>query len=313
MEKVEFYVSNQKNNILTNQYGLYSYKYHSQTGGPGFHSQFKLRVQPNYSGKENTITLQFSENLNHFETVIKNDFICEGFKNGTKNFVHKLEEEKLGISDPIKIEIVDYHLHTIDSGRIYNQICIEQALNHIYQSKNLSPKTEFNIEFKEYDKIYIELANSKGVRLNNELLLWGTNKAVLLERINLPFTYNEVGAKIKHFNTINSINFANTILDRAYNLDIGFNANEEFTELSLQKGFDVKVNELTLKYFDPILNLLEKAKDNNDIFIPDGRGNYLCKELGITISESSYKNNKHGNGMLEYIYLTKPKLADNNR
>ena len=311
MKKAEFHINNQKNNILTNQYGLYSYKYHKQTGGPGFHSQFKIKVQPNYSGKENTVILQFAESLNRFEEFITSEFIYEGFKNGTEKFVMNLQEADFGISDPIIIEILDYILHPIDSGRIYNQICIEQFLKHIYQLEQLSPKTELKVEYKEYDKVYIDTIDAKGIKINNHLFLWGTKKDELLSKVTVSFSINDKNSPIKHFQGNISLSFSNTIINKAYHFDLGFNENEELIEFSTNIGFVAITKHMNFSYYDSIDELILNAKNSKLQFVNDSKGNYSNKELGIVLSESQYENNKFGSGKLEYLYLTKPKPADN--
>lgn len=311
MKKAEFHIKNLKNNILTNQYGLYSYKYHNQTGGPGCHSQFKIKVQPNYSGKQNTITIQFEESLNRFDEVIMNEFIYEGFKNGTEKFVMNLQEENSGFSDPVIVEIIDYNPHPIDSRRIYNQICIEQFLKHIYQLEQLSPKTELKVVYKEYDKIYIDTVNTEGIKINNHLFLWGTKKDELLSKVNLSFNRNDKNSPIKHFQGNNSIGSSNTIINKAYHFDLGFDENEELIEFSTNIGFVAKTKHMNFTYCDSIDELILNAKNSKLQFLNDGKGNYSNKELGIVLSESQYENNKFGSGKLEYLYLTKPKPADN--
>ena len=142
------------------------------------------------------------------------------------------------------------------------------------------------------------------------MILWGTKQAELLNKVNLPYVANFDDTVPKHFKGTKSINFSNTIVNKAYHFNVGSNGNSEFLELSFHSGFVVIVDKLKLNYCDSIVELVKKTEESNFIFNNDGQGNYTCDQLGITLSESAYPKNQFGKGMLECIYITKPMPAD---
>lgn len=310
MKGIELYIDKWKNDLLVNKYGSYKFLYHNQTGGPGFHSQFDFKVTP-YETNENyeTITLEFAKTLERFETVIRERFIYEGFKKGLEKFVHKISKEGINLTNSIKIEILDYKLHAIDSKPICNEICFDQVLSHIYNKTQLSPTAIFEVVYEEYDTIYLKLNEIGGVSINNQIVKWATSYEELSNTLELKHGSLNEKSNLKHFIGTKSINYSNTIINKAYNFDIGFNDKNEFIEMSFQIGFKIKIGEWNINYYDSIEELINIGKQKGFNIAGDGNGNYKCEELGIIFSESPYNDNKFHNGFLEYIYITKPKTT----
>lgn len=154
MKGIDLYINKSKNELLVNKYGSYKFFYHKQTGGPGFHSKFNFSVSPFQTAQNyETISIEFSDSLDRFETVIRERFIYEAFKNGIEKFAQNLKETGVSLSNSIKIEILDYEPHPIDSKPVCNEVCIEQVLNHIYCGSQLPDKAILEIEYEEYQTI----------------------------------------------------------------------------------------------------------------------------------------------------------------
>jgi len=314
MNKIELYINPSKHRLNANQYGSYNFFLNITTGGPGFHSKFSFEIKPIESEQRYTsVIIDFAESLHRFETIIKQRFIYEAFKNGIEKFVKNIRKNGYFLSNSIRILITQYEPHPVDSKPICNELCIERALNHIYLGTELDKRTVFEIKYLEYDTIQFSVLDSDGIKINNSKIQWGTPINDFIKKLSIESSVNQAGSKIKHFTGSKSLKYSNVISNKAYHFEVGFDNEDKFIELSSQIGFEFNFRGLDLKYSQSMKSVGENSELQQIQFQKDTKGNYSNKKLGIVLSESAYENNKFGKGNLEYIYITRPKEPADNK
>jgi len=312
MHTIELYIDKRRNKVLANQYGSFKFYLNKIGSGPGFHSKFSFTINPFQTSQDyQTILIEFDESLNRFDTIIKQRFIYEAFKNGIEKFINNLKSNGFYLSNSIRISITNYEPYNVDSKPICNEICIEQALNQIYLGIELDKRTVFEIVYLEYDTIYFSDIKPESIKINNRIINWGIPLNLFKKEIGIENSNKTKHSQPKNFTGSKSLIYSNTILNKAFYFEAGFDHEDRFIELSSQIGFELSINGMSLKYMDSIDMFREKAKKLNYNFTNNDNGNFHCNELGLILSESAHENNKLGNGFLEYIYITKPKGPNN--
>lgn len=149
----------------------------------------------------------------------------------------------------------------------------------------------------------------EGVSINDQFIKWGIPYEELSKELELKHDSPNQNPDLKFFKGSKSINFSDTIGNQVYNFDLGFNDKNEFIELSSQIGFKLKIDDWHINYNDPVKELIKIGNQKGINIKRDGNGNFFCEKTGVIFSESSFNNNEFSKGLLEYIYLTKPKRA----
>ncbi len=301
---IDVFINQEKSEILANKFGLYNFT------GYRFElrSKFSFKITPFENGqKYNTISIRFSESLNKHELLIKERYIYDGFGRGIRRFTQKLIDSGKGLSNCIKIEILEYECHPIDNKPLANEIFFDSVLDHIYNKTPLMEREKLEIIYEEYNTIYLEINSPSGVVFNENFVEWNLPEESCIQQIGLTYPGPFRNKDVKHFVGMNSLTYSNMIDSKAFKFEIGFNDKNEFIELSFDIGFVLKIKDWIINYCDPIESLINEGERRGYVFKKDKFGNYFCDELGLVLSESAYVGNKLGQGILEYLYITKPK------
>lgn len=306
MESRVINIERAETKLLANQYAKYKFVSYFQNNGAGHYYSLEFQISPSWQSDTG------SEILLTFKYEIKENQIIEEFKNGVENFaIHLFRLNKcLSNSIHIQIDTSDFRRNPKISNSYLNELCIENALSHIYLKTKLDQRTIFVKQNEQYDEIHLELNNLEGVILNNTFLKWRITMKEFIDQFGINDFDICSNVSSKHFSSSIILSYSNTISNRAFVLNVGFNSQNEFMELSCLIGYKIRIKDWNFKYCDLIKKLLEVGKEKGYLFSQNGKGDYKCEELGIIFSESFDNHTRTNNGMLEYIYFTEPQNAN---
>jgi len=141
-----FKVNRNKNLINTEILKKFRFKIH-HVSGPGFHTEFKLSIISFPSNSEiKKIEFSASNNVKQLSgeiahKIIEDEFdrlVQIPFERGIERYIEFLESQKIAISTDLKIELIEYVYHPVDSKPIGNEIGMATALKIIFRNQ-MSP------------------------------------------------------------------------------------------------------------------------------------------------------------------------------